>query len=98
MNVNFLQGIRLEMARPPKPGQSGILNILPANDWIRIAKDRPDPKSWFHGMIVANENTVLFAVSNVGKSILAVQIAEDIARDERVLSSIAFLTISCVRR
>lgn len=45
---------------------------------------RPNPKLYFHGLIVQYENTVLFASSNVGKSILAVQIGEDIARSEKI--------------
>lgn len=63
---------------------SGILTIKPVNDWIRDAAKRPDPKLYFHGLIVEKENTVLFASSNVGKSILAVQIAKDIAKSEKV--------------
>lgn len=63
----------------------GLLTVKPANQWITEALIRPNPKTWFHGMIVSCENTVLFAGSNVGKSILAVQIAAEIALNERVL-------------
>lgn len=63
----------------------GLLTVKSANEWITRALIRPNPKTWFHGMIVSCENTVLFAGSNVGKSILAVQIAADIAQNERVL-------------
>ena len=63
----------------------GMLRVMSANDWIQQASTRPDPKTWFNGMIVSCENTVLFAASNVGKSILAVQIAEEIAQSEKVL-------------
>lgn len=66
------------------PKVAGILTIKSANDWIEDAAKRPDPKLYFHGLIVQYENTVIFASSNVGKSILAVQIAEDIARKEKV--------------
>jgi predicted ATP-dependent serine protease len=64
---------------------TGVLTIKSANDWIDGAASRPDPKLYFHGLIVQGEATVLFASTNVGKSILAVQIAEDIAKFERVL-------------
>ncbi len=66
------------------PKVAGILTIKSANDWIEDAAKRPDPKLYFHGLIVQYENTVIFASSNVGKSILAVQIAEDIAWTEKV--------------
>jgi Predicted ATP-dependent serine protease len=39
----------------------------------------------FHGMIAENEITVIFAAAGVGKSILAVQIAEEIALTRKVL-------------
>ncbi len=66
------------------PKVAGILTIKSANDWIEDAAKRPYPKLYFHGLIVQYENTVIFASSNVGKSILAVQIAEDIAWTEKV--------------
>lgn len=64
---------------------AGLLSIKAANTWIKESLKRPDPKTYFHNLIVQYENTVLFASSNVGKSILATQIAEDIAKTEKVL-------------
>ena len=64
---------------------AGLLSIKAANSWIEESIKRPDPKMYFNDLIVEYENTVLFASSNVGKSILATQIAEDIAKTERVL-------------
>ena len=64
---------------------AGLLNIKAANEWIQESMKTPDPKMYFYDLIVEHENTVIFAASNVGKSILAVQIAEDIARAEKVL-------------
>ena len=61
---------------------AGLLSIKAANTWIKESLKRPDPKMYFHNLIVQYENTVLFASSNVGKSILATQIAEDIAKTE----------------
>ena len=66
------------------PKNHGILSVKPANTWIEDAASRPDPRFFFHGLIVEHENTVLFSSSNVGKSVLAVQIAEDIAKTENV--------------
>jgi KaiC/GvpD/RAD55 family RecA-like ATPase len=70
-------------ARSPK--HVGLFNVKKANDWIEDAMSRPDPRMFFHDLIVQYENTVLFAQTNVGKSILAVQMAEDIARTDKVL-------------
>ena len=64
---------------------AGLLSIKAANEWIQESLKTPDPKMYFYDLIVEYENTVIFAASNVGKSILAVQIAEDIARAEKVL-------------
>ncbi len=64
---------------------AGLLSIKAANEWIKESLKVPDPKMYFNDLIVEYENTVIFAASNVGKSILAVQIAEDIARAEKVL-------------
>ena len=67
------------------PRKCGLLSIKSANDWIEESLRRPDPKLYFHDLIVQYENTVIFASSNVGKSIFAIQIAEDIARTEKIL-------------
>lgn len=66
------------------PKKAGVLSIRTANEWIEEEFNKPDPKTYFYGLIIQYENTVLFASSNVGKSILAVQIAEDIARTEKI--------------
>ncbi len=67
------------------PRRVGLLSIKPANTWIEDSLNTPDPKTYFNGLIVQYENTVIFASSNVGKSIFATQIAEEIAREEKVL-------------
>lgn len=64
---------------------AGLLSIKAANEWIQESMKTPDPKMYFNNLIVQYENTVIFAASNVGKSILATQIAEDIAKTEKVL-------------
>lgn len=64
---------------------AGLLSIKAANEWIQESLKTPDPKMYFYDLIVQNENTVIFSASNVGKSILATQIAEEIAKTEKVL-------------
>ncbi|MDE6555592.1 MAG: AAA family ATPase [Duncaniella sp.] len=59
-----------------------IFRIQNADEWIRQASLRPDPVSlWGGGLWFEHEVCCLFADTNVGKSILAVQMAEDIAAD-----------------
>jgi RecA-family ATPase len=53
--------------------------IKPANEWIEDAKARPKPKMLFGELWFENEICILFADTNLGKSILAVQAGESIA-------------------
>ena len=83
---DILEGLRGELDKARRsPDKVGLFSVKSANAWIDDALARPDPKSWFYGLIVQYENTVLFAQSNAGKTILAVQMAECIAREEKVL-------------
>ena len=50
-----------------------------ANEWIDIAKNCPAQNSLFGDLWFENEIAVLFAETNAGKSILAVQIADSIS-------------------
>ena len=76
---------QVEAAEAHETRSAGILSIKSANEWIDESMKNPDPKMFFHNLIVQYENTVLFASSNVGKSILATQVCEDIAKTEKVL-------------
>lgn len=53
--------------------------IKPVNIWVDEAKKRPIPNMLFDVFWFENEICILFADTNVGKSILAVQIAESIS-------------------
>lgn len=63
---------------------SGCLIVKPANTWIEEAKLRPIPKMLFGEFWFEGEVSVLFADTNVGKSILAVQIADSISRGKNI--------------
>ena len=83
---NPVAAIRNEVEQAEhRPQTIGILAVKSANQWVSDAVARPDPRSFFHGLFYEYENTILFASSNAGKSILAVQIAEEIARTDSVL-------------
>jgi RecA-family ATPase len=59
--------------------KSGCLIVKPANTWIAEAKLRPIPRMLFSEFWFEGEVCILFADTNVGKSILAVQIANSIS-------------------
>lgn len=59
---------------------TGALQSLQVNDWLREAKPAYRPEFLFGDLWRPGEVTVLAGETGVGKSILAVQIAESIAR------------------
>jgi archaellum biogenesis ATPase FlaH len=61
-----------------------ILTYKKANEWIEAAKLRPNPKKLFGTFWFENEVCILFADTNVGKSILAMQISHSISKGEKV--------------
>src|SRR5260221_6501327 len=63
---------------------ANIFGIRTANDWLRAAKQRPIPKLLFGDFWLEGEMAVMFADTGGGKSILAVQIAESMARGQGV--------------
>ena len=63
----------------------GVLCVKEANEWCEEAAQRPDPKQLWMSLWYEGECACLFADSNLGKSIYAVQIANEIAKNEPVL-------------
>jgi hypothetical protein len=57
----------------------GLFTVKPASKWIEQAKNRPIPKMLFGQLWFENELCILFADTNLGKSILAVQIGNSIS-------------------
>jgi hypothetical protein len=60
----------------------GLFKVRTANKWIEKAKTRPIPKMLFGELWFENELCILFADTNLGKSILAVQIGNSISKGE----------------
>lgn len=69
----------------PTPELSGMLKIKSANEWTREAALRPDPKPLWLSLWYEGEVCCLFADSNLGKSIYAVEIASEIAKTQKVI-------------
>lgn len=66
-----------------EPG-AGLFTILTANQWIQAEQQRPAPKMLFDHFWLQHELCILFADTNMGKSILAVQIGNSISRCEPI--------------
>jgi RecA-family ATPase len=62
----------------------GLFTVMPANKWIDIAKTRPIPQMLFGELWFESELCILFADTNLGKSILAVQIGNIISKGEQI--------------
>jgi RecA-family ATPase len=62
----------------------GLFTVKTANGWIKQAKTRPTPKMLFGELWFEGEVCILFADTNLGKSILAVQIGNSISRGEQI--------------
>jgi RecA-family ATPase len=54
--------------------------IKPMNEWIEEAKNRPIPNMLFSELWYQRETCILFADTNLGKSILALQISNSISK------------------
>ena len=65
--------------------QVGLFRMRPANDWLEMASKQPIPKMLFDEFWSEGELCILFADTNVGKSILAVQIGNSISKGEPIL-------------
>jgi KaiC/GvpD/RAD55 family RecA-like ATPase len=63
----------------------GLLKVQPANRWIDEARLNPVPKMLFGEFWLEGELCIHFADTNLGKSILAVQIADSITRCKQII-------------
>jgi len=62
----------------------GLFTVKTASRWIEQAKTRPVPKMLFGEFWFEGELCILFADTNLGKSILAVQIGNSISRGDGI--------------
>jgi hypothetical protein len=66
------------------PESIGLFTVMPANKWMEQAKNRPIPKMLFGKLWFEGELCILFSDTNLGKSILAVQIGNSISKGEPI--------------
>lgn len=83
--LDLSKQLEQDFARAEQKTTVGCLTIKPISTFIAEALARPNPKNLWNSCWYEGEVCCLFADSNVGKSILAVQIAEGIAKEDKVI-------------
>jgi RecA-family ATPase len=68
----------------PEVQSNGLFVNRTANEWMAESMKRPIPKRLFGSLWYENELAILFADTNLGKSILAVQMAESISNGKSI--------------
>jgi RecA-family ATPase len=68
----------------PEVQSNSLFVSRTANEWMEESMKRPIPKRLFGSLWYENELAILFADTNLGKSILAVQMAESISNGKSI--------------
>jgi len=66
-----------------QPGKN-LFQVYTANQWLELEKDTPMPKMLFGEFWYEGELCILFADTNAGKSVLAVQIGNSLASRQKI--------------
>lgn len=85
MEENPVEVIKSEVEAKAGSRDFGMLTLRTANRTLKEAALRPDPQDLYHELWYEGEVCCLFADSNLGKSIYAVQMADEIAQFQNVL-------------
>ena len=67
------------------PEKVGLFRVRTANQCINDAKMQPIPRQLYEYLLLEDEITILFADTGLGKSVFAVQIANEISKTDKVL-------------
>lgn len=74
----------LEQKRKEAEENKGLFKVKTANEWLELAKTSPIPEMLFGEFWHEGEISILFSDSNLGKSILSVQIADSISKGQQI--------------
>ena len=86
LSVNELEaGVKMLADRMGKVINPGIFTGKTVNMTIEEAAKRPIPRQLWHELWFENELCILYADTNLGKSIYAVMVADKISQDEKVV-------------
>jgi len=77
-----LNQLKAEMQKDKEA--KGLFKIRTGNEWLDEAKKTPMPQMLFDEFWHENELCILFADTNLGKSILAIQIADSISKGQPI--------------
>jgi RecA-family ATPase len=77
--VEALETLKVDK-RPSETIKEPLFIVMSANKWVEQAKLRPTPRKLFSEFWYEGELCILFADTNLGKSILAVQIGDSISK------------------
>ncbi|HUH35295.1 MAG TPA: AAA family ATPase [Moheibacter sp.] len=80
--LNHLNDLK-EKANEAKQNK-GLFKVKTANEWLELAKSTPIPEMLFGEFWHEGEISILFSDSNLGKSILSVQIADSISKGQQI--------------
>lgn len=83
--TNKLDAERIVLEEKFKDKKRDILTVKSANQWMEESSLRPTPKRLIGSLCYEGELTLLFADTNVGKSILGVQIGDAISKGKGML-------------
>jgi hypothetical protein len=83
LDISGLEKLKPKHLENPFTAGNDLLKIKTANEWVEEARLQPDLKMLFGSLWYEGEVCLLFASSNLGKSVLAVQIAEAVARGQK---------------
>ena len=72
-------------SRPDPEDSHRLFTVEKGNRWLELARREPAAKTLFGELWHQGELCMLFADTNIGKSVLAVQIGESIARGQNIL-------------
>ncbi|MFC3881272.1 AAA family ATPase [Algoriphagus namhaensis] len=80
--TNHIQDLQKELEI--KKQNKGLFKVKTANEWLELAKTSPIPEMLFGEFWHEGEISILFSDSNLGKSILSVQIADSISKGQQI--------------
>lgn len=82
--LTILEAVKNEASEIDKKNKS-VFILKSGNQWLKDASEKPQPKPLYLCLWYESEVCILFADTNLGKSILAVMIAAEIAESQKVI-------------
>lgn len=81
---DFFAGVTRFLTTEKQDPPQKLLTIKPQSEWVENGLTKPRPKMLFGELWYERELSIFFAETNLGKSILAIQIAQSIASGQPI--------------